>query len=83
MTQWDYLRVDIIFGQLGSHACYVDGDPADVPELTGVLANKPDRDRLFHGLGSKGWELTTATPLGHGYEYMFRRPRGTSTPKEA
>ena len=75
MTQWDYLRVEVRYGELGSHACYVDGDPADIPAYEGALATRPDRDRLFHDLGSRGWELVSSATAGLTWEYMFKRPR--------
>jgi hypothetical protein len=82
MTQWDYLRADIIFGKLGSQACYVDGDPASIPPFQGALAEKPDRDRLFYDLGSRGWELVAVTARDDTWEYMFKRPRRTTNHAE-
>ncbi len=82
MTQWDYLRVDVRYGELGSHACYVDGDPADIPIYEGALATRPDRDRLFHDLGSRGWELVSCTTTGQTWEYMFKRPRVSNVRNE-
>ncbi len=79
MNQWDYLRVEVKYGELGSHACYVDGDPADIPVFEGVLATRPDRDRLFHDLGTRGWELVSCATLGRNWEYMFKRQRGAGT----
>lgn len=82
MTQWDYLRVDIIFGPLGSAALYVDGEPANIPPFTGPMADKPERDRLFHDLGSRGWELLAVTARDTTWEYMFKRPRRPSNEQE-
>lgn len=82
MTQWDYLRVEVCYGELGSHACYVDGDPADIPPFEGAMATRPDRDRLFHDLGSRGWELVSTTCVSRTWEYMFKRERSLHGHKE-
>jgi hypothetical protein len=75
MTQWNYLRVEIRFGDLGTAACYVDGDPADIPVFEGALATRPERDRLFHDLGTRGWEMIGLVNTGRSIEYLFKRPR--------
>jgi len=75
MTQWDYLRVDVIYGELGTYACYVDGEPAEFPINEGALVHKHDRDRLFYDLGSRGWEMIGVAAWSGRWEYLFKRAR--------